>query len=158
MFRDCIAFITRFFSFTDYERTISLSNEIRLLLEEEASGTHDLQSIFGYCMDDLKDATISLHCKEVCWSLSRKELTEVLFDFYRRGVCIRNENVLSFLLFCLGCYSKWRIAKEPVNSKACRLLDIEKLRLHRILRELNKWIFSLHLMDSKNGWSFYYRS
>jgi hypothetical protein len=45
-----------------------------------------------------------------------------------------------------------------VNSKACRLLDIEKLRLHRILRELNKWIFSLHLMDSKNGWSFYYRS
>ena len=107
--------------------TISLSKEVRLLLEAEASGTHDLQTIFGYCMDDLKDATISSHCKEACWLLSRNELSEVLFDFYRREVCVRNENVLSFLLFCLSRYSKWRTANESVNSKACRLLDIEKL-------------------------------
>ena len=88
-------------------------------------------------MDDLKDINISFHCEEVCWSLSRKELSEVLLEFYRNGVVIRNKNVLSFLLFCLGCYSKWRYASEAVNSKACRLLDAEKLRLHRILRAMS---------------------
>jgi len=137
MFQDCIAYLARFFGYTNYEKTISLSNEVRFLLEAEASGTHGLQSIFGYCMDDLKDATISSHCEEVCWSLSRKELSEVLYDFYSIGVCIRNKNVLSFLLFCLGCYSKWRKASESVNSKACRLIDAEKLRLYRILRSLS---------------------
>ena len=136
MFRDCLAYISRFFCFIHNEKTISLSKEVCSLLKAEASGTQGLQSVFGYCMDDLKDINISFHCKEVCWSLSRKELSEVLFEFYRRGVVIRNKNVLSFLLFCLGRYSKWRKASEPVNSKACRLLDAEKLRLHRILRAM----------------------
>ena len=137
MFQDCIAYISRFFGFIHNEKTISLSKEVRSLLEAEASGTQGLQSVFGYCMDDLKDRNISFHCEEVCWSLSRAELCEVLFEFYRRGVVIRNKNVLSFLLFCLGRYSKWRYASEPVNSKACRLLDAEKLRLHRILRAMS---------------------
>mgnify|MGYP006916111538 CR=1 FL=1 len=137
MFRNCLAYISRFFCFIHNEKTISLSKEVRSLLEAEASGTQGLQSVFGYCMDDLKDKNISFHCKEVCWSLSRAELSEVLFEFYRRGVVIRNENVLSFLLFCLGCYSKWRYASESVNSKACRLLDAEKLRLYRILRAMS---------------------
>ena len=138
MFRDCIAFIARFFGFINNTRTISLSNEVRLLLEADASGTRGFQSVFGYCIDDLKDNTISSQCKEICWSLRREELSEVLYDFYRTGVCKKNKSVLSFLLFCLGRYSKWRVATEPVNSKACRLLDIEKLRLHRILRALSK--------------------
>ena len=137
MFRDCLAYISRFFGFIHNEKTIFLSNEVRSLLEAEASGTQGLQSVFGYCMDDLKDIKISFHCKEVCWSLSRVELSEVLLEFYRNGVVIRNKNVLSFLLFCLGRYSKWRKASEPVNSKACRLLDAEKLRLHRILRAMS---------------------
>ena len=134
MFQDCIACVARLFGCTDDTRTVSLSNEVRLLLEADASGAQGFQSVFGYCMDDLKDATVSSQCEEACWSLSRKELSGVLCDFYRTGVCMRNKNVLSFLLFCLGCYTKWRKATEPVNSVVCRLLDMEKLRLYRILR------------------------
>ena len=137
LFRDCIAYIARFFWGTDCIRTISLSSEVRLLLEEDASG-EGLQSVFGYCMDDLKDATVSSQCKEACWSLSRKELSGVLCDFYRTGVCIRNENVLSFLLFCLGCYTKRREPYELVDSVPRRLLDMEKSRLYRILRTLGE--------------------
>ena len=137
LFRDCIAYIARFFWGTDCIRTISLSSEVRLLLEEDASG-EGLQSVFGYCMDDLKDATVSSQCKEACWSLSRKELSGVLCDFYRTGVCIRNENVLSFLLFCLGCYTKRREPYELVDSVPRRLLDMEKKRLFRILRTLGE--------------------
>ena len=137
LFRDCIAYIANFFWGTDCIRTISLSSEVRLLLEEDASG-EGLQSVFGYCMDDLKDATVSSQCKEACWSLSRKELSGVLCDFYRTGVCIRNENVLSFLLFCLGCYTKRREPYELVDSVPRRLLDMEKKRLFRILRTLGE--------------------
>ena len=138
MFRDCIAYIARFFWGKDCIRTISLSSEVRLLLEADASGAQGLQSVFGYCMDDLKDATVSSQCKEACWSLSRKELSGVLCDFYRTGVCIRNENVLSFLLFCLGCYTKRREPYENVDSVPRRLLDMEKKRLYRILRTLGE--------------------
>ena len=138
LFQDCIACIARFFWGTDRIRTISLSSEVRLLLEADASGVQGLQSVFGYCMDDLKDATVSSQCKEVCWSLSRKELSGVLCDFYRTGVCIRNENVLSFLLFCLGCYTKRREPYENVDSVPRRLLDMEKSRLFRILRTLGE--------------------
>ena len=138
LFRDCIAYITRFFWGTDRIRTISLSSEVRLLLEADASGAQGLQSVFGYCMDDLKDATVSSQCKEACWSLSRKELSGVLCDFYRTGVCIRNENVLSFLLFCLSCYTKRREPYELVDSVPRRLLDMEKKRLFRILRTLGE--------------------
>ena len=138
LFQDCIACIARFFWGTDRIRTISLSSEVRLLLEEDASGAQGLQSVFGYCMDDLKDATVSSQCKEACWSLSRKELSGVLCDFYRTGVCIRNENVLSFLLFCLGCYTKRREPYELVDSVPRRLLDMEKSRLYRILRKLGE--------------------
>ena len=138
LFRDCIAYIARFFWGTDCIRTISLSSEVRLLLEADASGAQGLQSVFGYCMDDLKDATVSSQCKEVCWSLSRKELSGVLCDFYRTGVCIRNENVLSFLLFCLSCYTKRREPYELVDSVPRRLLDMEKKRLYRILRTLGE--------------------
>ena len=136
LFRDCIAYIASFFWGTDYIRTISLSSEVRLLLEADASGAQGLQSVFGYCMDDLKDATVSSQCKEACWSLSRKELSGVLCDFYRTGVCMRNENVLSFLLFCLSCYTKRREPYELVDSVPRRLLDMEKKRLYRILRTL----------------------
>ena len=135
MFRDCIAYIARFFWGTDCIRT---SSKVRLLLEADASGAQGLQSVFGYCMDDLKDATVSSQCKEACWSLSRKELSGVLCDFYRTGVCIRNENVLSFLLFCLGCYTKRREPYELVDSVPRRLLDMEKSRLYRILRTLGE--------------------
>ena len=138
LFRDCIAYIARFFWGTDRIRTISLSSEVRLLLEADASGAKGLQSFFGYCMDDLKDATVSSQCKEACWSLSRKELSGVLCDFYRIGVCIRNENVLSFLLFCLSCYTKRREPYELVDSVPRRLLDMEKSRLYRILRTLGE--------------------
>ena len=138
LFRDCIAYIARFFWGTDCIRTISLSSEVRLLLEADASGAQGLQSVFGYCMDDLKDATVSSQCKEVCWSLSRKELSGVLCDFYRTGVCMRNENVLSFLLFCLSCYTKRREPYELVDSVPRRLLDMEKKRLYRILRTLGE--------------------
>ena len=131
------ACIARFFWGTDCIRTISLSSEVRLLLEADASG-EGLQSVFGYCMDDLKDATVSSQCKEACWSLSRKELSGVLCDFYRTGVCMRNENVLSFLLFCLGCYTKRREPYELVDSVPRRLLDMEKKRLYRILRTLGE--------------------
>ena len=137
LFRDCIAYIARFFWGTDRIRTISLSSEVRLLLEADASG-EGLQSVFGYCMDDLKDATVSSQCREACWSLSRKELSGVLCDFYRTGVCIRNENVLSFLLFCLSCYTKRREPYELVDSVPRRLLDMEKKRLFRILRTLGE--------------------
>ena len=130
------ACIARFFWGTDRIRTISLSSEVRLLLEADASGAQGLQSVFGYCMDDLKDATVSSQCEEACWSLSRKELSGVLCDFYRTGVCIRNKNVLSFLLFCLGCYTKRREPYELVDSVPSRLLDMEKKRLFRILRTL----------------------
>ena len=137
MLRDCIAYIARFFWGTDCIRTISLSSEVRLLLEADASG-EGLQSVFGYCMDDLKDATVSSQCEEACWSLSRKELSGVLCDFYRTGVCMRNENVLSFLLFCLSCYTKRREPYELVDSVPRRLLDMEKKRLYRILRTLGE--------------------